>query len=128
AELANEITLIEADMERFFSPDDRDFVGRDATLKRKEDGINIKLGYVEVDATDNDVVGGEPVFVDGKCVGVATSGGYGHYTQKSLAFIYAPPECTAPGFELEIGLLGERRKAVVLAEPAYDPTSAKMRA
>ncbi|MEM7292630.1 MAG: FAD-dependent oxidoreductase, partial [Pseudomonadota bacterium] len=29
AELTNEITLIEADMERFFSPDDRDFVGRD---------------------------------------------------------------------------------------------------
>ena len=128
AELTNEITLIEADMERFFSPNDRDFVGRDATLKRKEEGIKIKMAYVEVDATDNDVVGGEPVFVNNECVGMTTSGGYGHYTQKSLAFIYAPPECTVPGFEVEIGLLGDRRKAVVLAEPVYDPKSAKMRA
>jgi len=65
--------------------------------------------------------------VDGKCVGVATSGSYGHYTQKSLAFVYAPPECTTPGFQMEIGLLGERRKAVVLEEPVYDPASATMR-
>ena len=115
-------------MARFFSPDDREFVGREATLKRREEGVEIKLAYVEVDVTDNDVVGGEPVFVGGECVGVATSGGYGHYTGKSLAFIYAPPQYTEPGVELEIGLLGERRKAVVLAEPAYDPTSAKMRA
>ncbi len=127
AELTNEITLIEADMERFFAPDKGDFVGRGATLQRKQDGIGTKLAYVEVDATDNDVVGGEPVFVNGSCVGVTTSGGYGHYTGKSLAFVYAPPECTEPGFEMEIGLLGERRKAVVLAGPAYDPASANMR-
>ncbi|MEM7208175.1 MAG: FAD-dependent oxidoreductase [Pseudomonadota bacterium] len=128
AELTNEITLIEADMERFFASNDRDFIGREATLKRKADGIDIKLAYVEVDATDNDVVGGEPIFVNGECVGVATSGGYGHSTQKSLAFIYAPPQHAEPGCEVEIGLLGERRKATVLAEPVYDPTSAKMRA
>ncbi len=127
AELTNEITLIEADMERFFAPGKGDFVGREATLKRQQAGIAIKLAYVEVEATDNDVVGGEPVFAKDKCVGVATSGGFGHATGKSLAFIYAPPEHTEPGRELEIGLLGERRKAVVLAEPAYDPTSAKMR-
>ena len=127
AELTNEITLVEADMERFFAPDKGDFVGRQATLQRKQDGIVTKLAYVEVDAADNDVVGGEPVFVNGDCVGVTTSGGYGHYTQKSLAFIYAPPECTEPGFEVEIGLLGDRRKAKVLSEPVYDPASAVMR-
>ncbi|MEQ8664990.1 MAG: FAD-dependent oxidoreductase [Rhodospirillales bacterium] len=131
SELTNEITLIEADMERFFAPDKMgpggDFTGREATLKRREDGVAIKLAYVEVDAADNDVVGGEPVFIGGKCVGVATSGGFGHATGKSLAFVYVPPERTAPGSEMEIGLLGERRKAVVLAEPAYDPSSSRMR-
>ena len=127
AELTNEITLIEADMERFFAPEKGDFVGRDATLRRKEQGITIKLAYVEVDATDSDVVGGEPVFAGDKCVGVTTSGGYGHYTGKSLAFIYVPPELTEPGCELEIGLLGARHKARVLAAPVYDPSSAKMR-
>jgi len=123
SELTNEITLIEGDMERFFAPDKGDFIGRDATLKRKQEGISIKVAYVEVDADDNDVVGGEPVFVDGTCVGVATSGGYGHATGKSLAFVYVPPEHAAPGSEMEIGMLGDRRKAAVLAEPAYDPKS-----
>ncbi len=130
SELTNEITLIEADMERFFAPDKLDggdFVGREATLKRKQNGVAIKLAYVEVDATDNDVVGGEPVFVDGKCVGVATSGGYGHATAKSLAFVYVPPDSATPGSEMEIGLLGERRKAVVLADSAYDPGNEKPR-
>lgn len=127
AELTNEITLVEADMERFFAPDKGDFVGREATQKRKARGITIKLGYVEVDASDSDVVGGEPVFSDGQCIGVTTSGGYGHYSGKSLAFIYAPPEYTEAGRELEIGILSERRKARVLDEPVYDPTSAKMR-
>lgn len=127
AELTNEITLIEADMERFVALDKGEFVGRDATAKRKQNDIDIKLAYVEVDATDSDVVGGEPVFVNGDCVGVATSGGYGHYTQKSLAFVYLPLQYANPGDECEIGLLGEERKATVLAEPVYDPSSARMR-
>lgn len=127
AELTNEITLIEADMQRFVALDKGDFIGREATAKRQQAGVSIKLAYVEVDANDNDVVGGEPVFVDGRCIGVATSGGYGHYTGKSLAFIYVPPEYTEPGCEVEIGLLGERCAARVLAEPVYDPASAKMR-
>ncbi len=127
SELTNEITLIEGDMERFFAADKGDFVGRDATLKRQQEGVAIKLAYVEVDATDNDVVGGEPVFIDGTCVGVATSGGYGHAVGKSLAFVYVPPKNATPGAKMEIGLLGERRKAIVLAEPAYDPKSERPR-
>lgn len=126
-ELTNEITLIEADMQRFFAVDKGDFVGREATAKRQQEGVNIKLAYVEVDASDNDVVGGEPVFAKGECIGVATSGGYGHYTGKSLAFIYVPQHYANPGVELEIGLLGERRAAKVLAEPVYDVTSLRMR-
>ena len=128
AELTNEITLVESDMERFLALDKGDFTGRDANAARRQNDVDIKLAYVEVDATDNDVVGGEPVFIGDECKGVTTSGGYGHATGKSLAFVYVPPAFTEPGSEMEIGLLGERRKAVVLAEPAYDPSSSRMRA
>lgn len=128
SELTNEIGLIEADMERFLALDKGCFVGREASKERKKRDLTIKLAYVEVDAMDNDVVGGEPVFIEGECQGVTTSGAFGHHTGKSLAFVYVPMRCTAPGFEMKIGLMGEQRAATVLAEPVYDPQSLRLRA
>ncbi|MFQ5421883.1 MAG: FAD-dependent oxidoreductase, partial [Anaerolineae bacterium] len=78
AELTNEISMIEADMERFIKFDKGDFVGRAALRRRKEEGIDTKLVYVEVAANMADVRGGEPVFDGQKVIGVTTSGGYGH--------------------------------------------------
>ena len=60
-------------------------------------------------------------------VGVATSGGYGHAVKKSLAFAYVKPELAATGTALEIAVLGQRRKAKVIAEPAYDPGNERLR-
>nr|WP_316650430.1 FAD-dependent oxidoreductase [uncultured Gellertiella sp.] len=128
AELTNEITLIEADMERFTAFDKGDFRGRDATLAVREAGIATRLVYLEVAATDSDVRGGEPVMAGGRCVGVATSGGYGHATQKALAFAYVTPDLAAPGTALELEILGQRHGATVLAEPVFDPENARPRA
>ena len=38
------------------------------------------------------------------------------------------PEYEAPGSTFEIQMLGVRRRATVLAEPAYDPTNKAIRA
>jgi glycine cleavage system aminomethyltransferase T len=43
-------------------------------------------------------------------------------------FACIPVEYVEPGSSFEIELQGERRKAVVLADPAYDPTNAKQKA
>jgi dimethylglycine dehydrogenase len=61
------------------------------------------------------------------CIGLTTSGGYGHRTGKSLFFACVPHAQASAGSEFEIILQGQRRQARVLGEPAYDPTSAKMR-
>ena len=90
-------------------------------------GPSIHLVYLEVDATDTDVAGGEPVFADGRAVGVTTSGGYGHATGRSLAFAYVDSGFEAPGSRLEIALLGDRRPATVLAAPVYDPDNERPR-
>ncbi len=127
AELTNEITLIEADMERFIKFDKGDFVGHEATRDVKEAGIAQKLVYVEVDVDDADVTGGEPVFAGEDVIGVTTSGGYGHTVQKSLAFAYVKPEYTAPDSTFEIEILGERCQSRVLAEPVYDPQNERLR-
>ena len=104
------------------------FTGRDATLAVREKGIATRLVYVEVDAGDSDVHGGEPALADGRPIGVTTSGGYGHYTGKSLGFVYVEPEFAAPGTRFDIELLGRSCRATVLADPVWDPGNARLRA
>ncbi len=128
AELTNEITMIEADMERFVNYDKGEFVGRAALLKRKQEGVAMSLVYLTVEADDAEAMGNEPVLVGDRVVGVTTSGGYGHAVGKSLAFAYVEPALAAPGSELEIVILGESRRATVVAEPLYDPQNERMRA
>ena len=125
AELTNEITLIQADCERFYAPTKGNFNGRDATEAVKASGVVTRLVYGEVAATDCDIYGGEAVMQGDKVVGVCTSGGYGHATAKSLAFAYVDPSVTGA---LEVVILGERRAFTLLVEPAWDPTNARQKA
>jgi dimethylglycine dehydrogenase len=128
AELTNEVTMIDADMERFIKFDKDDFVGRDATMKQRDEERIMQLVYFEVDADDSDVRGGEPMFIGDKCTGVTTSGGYGHFVKKSLGFGYVEPKHSKPGTELTIGLLGQRRRATVIKDPVHDPANERLRA
>ena len=75
------------------------------------------------------MLGDEPIWHDGKVIGWVTSGGYGHYVDRSLAQGYIPADSGRRlrdgAFEIEI--LGERRKASILSEPLFDPAGARMR-
>jgi dimethylglycine dehydrogenase len=74
-------------------------------------------------------LGNEPLFDStGKIVGRATSGYYGHCLRKSLAIGYAKVEFAAVGTQLEIEILGERKKATVVQESPYDPDNKDLRA
>ena len=126
-ELINEITMIEASMERFIDFKKGDFIGRDALLKRQKEELAWNIAYVEVDAEDAEVRGGEPVLDGEKVIGVTTSGAYGYAVQKSLAFVYVPPKYAAKGTTFDIEILGQRCNAKVLGESAYDPGNKRLR-
>ena len=128
SELTSEIDMFEGAMERFIRLDKPDFIGRAASLNRKQQGERIKLTYMTVEAGDNDCRGNEPVYLNGKVVGLTTSGAYGFAVNKSLAFAYVEPKLAQPGQNLEILLLGERKKAQIIAEPAWDETNARLKA
>ncbi|WP_342640341.1 GcvT family protein [Rhodoligotrophos ferricapiens] len=128
SEMTNEVNLIEADMQRFAFLDKPAFVGKAATLSAKQQGARISLIYMSLSDGDAEALGNEPIFANGALAGVTTSGGHGYAVGRSLAFGYVKPELARPGTELEVEILGERRKAKVEAQPLYDPENLKLRA
>jgi len=125
-ELTNELSLLEADMSRFVNLSKGDFVGRAATLAQAPRPF--KIAYAELEATDTDARGGEPALDGDRCIGVTTSGAYGHRVKKSLVFACVEPQFAAPGSVFDVLVQGERRRATVLARAAYDPDNLRMKA
>ncbi|MDX1401050.1 MAG: FAD-dependent oxidoreductase, partial [Kiloniellales bacterium] len=127
SELTNEVTLPEADVMTFCKPDKGEFIGRAATLESRERKLPWICVYLEVDANSADAHSSETVFFQGRRIGQVSSGGYGQYVRKSLAFAYVDPLASEPGTELEVMILGEKRPARVLGEAVYDPNSERPR-
>jgi dimethylglycine dehydrogenase len=120
--------MYEASMERFIRTDNRDFIGRTASLRYQQRGPRLKLVCLDVVNTDSDCVGNEPVYLAGARIGLTTSGGFGHAVQKSLAFAYLDPAHIAVGTQVEVMMFGEMRSAVVIPESIYDPTNERLKA
>lgn len=109
-------------LDRFVAFDKPDFIGRDAVRReRDEGGAKQRLATLEVDATDADASGFEPVWVGERRVGFVTSGGFGHTTGKSLALSYLDAEVAVPGTNVDVHVVGERRTARVIPASPVDP-------
>ena len=127
SELTGEITLVEADMYRFFNLDKKNnFIGAKALKEKLEKGIKIKIVYLEINVDVADAMGNEPVFYQNKIVGIVTSGGFGFRVNKSLAFAYVESNLAEVGREFDIQIQGQKRKAIVLQDMAYDPDNKRL--
>ncbi len=120
-ELSIEYAALESGLERFVRLDKDDFIGKDALLAWRERGFKWQFVTLEVHGvTDADARGSEPIYENGEMIGRCTSGGYGWRVRKSLALGMVSPAFAAAGTEVEIEILGERRRATVIAESPYD--------
>jgi dimethylglycine dehydrogenase len=117
----------EAGLGRFVNFKKGDFIGRDAALREKESGGRLRLVTMLVEEFGADVVGDEPVSVDGATVGWVTSGGYAHWSGKSVALAYVPAECARRNDAFLIEVMGAPRRATISPEAPFDPTGARMR-
>jgi dimethylglycine dehydrogenase len=117
----------EAGLGRFVDLKKADFIGRAAAEAEKASGGVRKLVTLAVDALDADAIGDEPIYHAGKVIGWVTSGGYGHTVGKSLAMGYVNNDVAGETTDFGVELMGEVRPAVRLAEPAFDPSGARMR-
>jgi dimethylglycine dehydrogenase len=127
-ELSIEYSAYESGLDRFVHPNKGDFLGRDALVKAHAEGDKWKFVTMEVHGvTDADARGSEPLWKGNELVGRATNGAYGWRLKKSLALGMVRPEHGAIGNELEIQILGERKRATVIEESPYDPENARLR-
>lgn len=120
-------TCAETGLDRFISWKKDDFIGRAAALAERETPPARLLTTFIVGADDADVVAYEPIFDGEDVVGFCTSGGYAHYSGKSVALGFLPVEKIVDGATFEIELLGKRRSATVHLTPLFDADASRMR-
>jgi dimethylglycine dehydrogenase len=123
----------EAGLDRFVRLD-KPFIGRDALVAKYDDagpGPAVRLCTWTVDTAPGrdgfDVIGDEPVWLDGEVVGWVTSGGYAHHSEVSVAMGYVPAGLADSAGTFEIEIVGERRAARLVDGCLWDPTAQRMR-
>ena len=118
----------EVGLDRLIKLDKPEFHGRDAWLALKEQTPREQLVMLEIDVTNADASGGEPVFLtDGTPVGRVSSGAYGYTVRKSLALAFVKTEFAVPGTEFDVAVLGLPHRARLLDEPPFDPKGVRSR-
>ena len=112
-------TPLEAGLERFVALDGKgDFVGKDALLRQREQGLRRRL--VGFAMQENAIPRHGYAITDGATVlGSVTSGGYSPSLDRGIGLGYVPAEFAAPGARLAIDLRGRSVPAQIVALPFY---------
>jgi len=105
-----------------------DFVGREALVRQKGEGIGRKLCCLVLADPRAVALGSEPVQVDGRVTGRVTSGGFGYTVGVSIAYAYLPVEVASPGTEVAVEIFGDWIDGRVAVEPLWDPKGERIRA
>jgi dimethylglycine dehydrogenase len=124
-------TPYEAGLDRFVRLNKGDFIGKAALEAQLKKGVPHKLHHLRSAWCHRRGrrCGNEPLFdTKGNLVGRATAGYYGHALGKSLGLGYVKPDFAAVGSELQIEILGERKRVTVLVDSPYDPENKDLRA
>ncbi|MDA9735234.1 FAD-dependent oxidoreductase [SAR116 cluster bacterium] len=128
-ELSIEYAALESGLNRFVSENKGDFIGRDGLAEWKSKGLSYGFVTLEVhNVKDADALGNNPIYLDGKVIGRATSGGYGHRIKKSLVLAMINPSSIKIGLKVKIDILGTKYDASIINESPYDPSNEKLRA
>ncbi|WP_127559871.1 GcvT family protein [Nioella ostreopsis] len=131
-DISDEDHVLEAGLGFAVKTDKGDFIGRDAVLKKREDGLQRRLVQFLLEDPEPMLFHNEAVIRDGKMVGYLTSGNYGHYLGAAVGLGYVPCEgesaadVLASSYEIEIA--GKRHKAVASLKPMYDPRAERVKA
>ena len=104
-----------------------EFVGSKAIREKLNNGIKIKLVYLEIATDIADALVNEPIYYKDERVGLTTSGAYGFRVNKSLAFAYVNSDLVKEGIEFLIDIQGKKIKAKIIEEPVFDPKNLRLK-
>jgi len=101
------------------------FVGREALVRQKAQGLPRRLVGFTVDDGRSIARHGYPVFYDGKPSGNVCSGTMSPSLNIPIGTAYLPVEGTKEGTKFEIDIRGKRVSATVVKPPFYKKASHK---
>ncbi|MCA0848641.1 GcvT family protein [Salipiger thiooxidans] len=109
------------------------FIGRDAVLRKREEGLSRRLVQFRLKDPEPLLFHNEPVLRDGQIVGHVTSGNYGHTLGGAIGLGYVPcrtpgepaAEMLASGYAIEVA--GQVFEAEASLRPMYDPASERVK-
>ena len=111
-------TPLEAGLEWMVKLDKGDFIGREALVSQKAEGIHRKL--VGFELKERGIARkGHPVWVGDEMVGKVTSGTFAPYLKKSIGLTYLPVEHCSVGSQFQVEVHGKRLLAEVVPTPFY---------
>ena len=108
------------------------FLGRDAVLRKKDEGLNARMVQFRLTDPEPLLYHNEPIVRDGQIVGYLSSGAYGHHLGGAMGLGYVPCKGQSPADVLastyEIDVMGTRVRAEASLRPMYDPKSERVKA
>jgi aminomethyltransferase len=126
-ELTEQITPLEAGLERVVKLDKGDFVGRAALIAQQATGLTRQLAGFEM--TESAIPRqGCAVVAGDRQVGVVTSGSFGPSVERGIGMAYLPPRLAVDGTELAILVRGRPAAAHVRALPFWPHRTKRIRA
>ena len=132
-DIGEEDTPLEAGLMFAVKLDNGDFIGRDALMRRRDEGATRRLLQFLLLDPDPLLYHDEPIWADGEMVGRTTSGAYGHSLGGAVALGYVSGNeqtvaslVASAQFEIEVG--GRRIEAKSSLTPMYDPKNLRIRA
>ena len=117
-DITDQTTPLEADLEGIVKYDKGDFIGREALLKQKEQGIQKKL--VGFEMIERGIARPHYKILKGQeLIGEVTSGTYAPYLEKNIGLGYVKIEYSEIGTELDILIRDKKVKAKIVPTPFY---------
>jgi len=118
-EISDTINVWEAGLDRFCKLEKPEFIGREALLQAKSEGLKRTLVGLEMTergiARDGYKVLNEAMHE----IGYVTSGSPAPFLKKNIALAYVPPKYAEQGTQLKVEIRGQGVGAVVIPTPFY---------
>lgn len=130
-DITDEDHVLEAGLGFAVKVDKGDFIGREAVLNKKQQGLQRRMVQFRLTDPKGMLYHNEPILRDGRMIGYLTSGNYGHHLGGSIGLGYVPAvgekpaDILASSYEIEIA--GQRYEAEASLKPMYDPKSERIR-